>query len=770
MTFSGHRIAPLIGLVILIVACAPGQNRSITDAWKFADLRILSSAGRDEPDLDLISAYTRIVNQDFQIRLDLLDLTLESAADLYIAIDTKPGGTRELPIGAPVSIDWDTLLIFPATGSPSALSADEYLQPEAGQRANDPTRSSAGLIPRISRLPWLDAVIVSINLHYLPASGRGLGLQAFISAPGSDVLSDSIGPFRSDGIPPPRAPVALAFWNTYPAYTSAQALRRWDGAHTGPFGERHGLSVLLHAVRRTRVPVILLDLRRPAALAALDYAGALPLVRELLEDGLLVLPDPLPGSPSFPLFPTGLPGWAPSQALVDVRTAARDFGLPASEILYAPRALPQLFSQYQVVFTSSFQEGVTGNTGDRYFPIPFERVAQPQADREGLSLEIRKTLLDNALRRAVDRDDEPLLILGGSFRDSPFGDPQVANASLSYIAGHPWLEPLTLEQLLGNSMEYDPTVMPGVNFVPNLAAFSPSAVLLALGEPQQEPANVLLNAAWQAAQAVYAPIPPEPFSLPALRSIYSAQVAVLSRAANWARDRQPRDTCLVDPDNDTDPECVLASENVYMMSDIDGGRMLSLFVATESGVHQVIAASTQFVIGTSDPSTWRIDANEGADPGAVHGAFADSDPPWDFYFPSQASNQIDLIPANQELRKRFSLLDRGVRVEYRNTGPVTIQIPIALDPWIRFTPSWGDKYHGEYLPDGYRWKLNDGPAVEIHTNGRIRIMPFNDLKSKLAAPEDPNFAYPRSYFLPFPTLLVEIKSARDFFVEIKLEE
>jgi hypothetical protein len=312
--------------------------------------------------------------------------------------------------------------------------------------------------------------------------------------------------------------------------------------------------------------------------------------------------------------------------------------------------------------------------------------------------------------------------------------------------------------------------MPGVNFVPNLAAFSPSPVLLSLDDPQEEPSNPLSKAAWQAALAVYAPIPPEPFNLPELRSIYSSQAVVLSRAANWARDRQPRDTCLVDPDRDNDPECILASEDVYIMSGIDGGRLLSMFVATESGIHQVIAPTTQFFIGAGDPSSWLLGAGEGADPGAVHGAFADTNPPWSYYFPSQNSSWIDLTPANQELTKRFSLLGNGVRVDYQNTNPVTVQIPIALDPWMRFTASWGDKYHGEYLPDGYRWKIDPGPTVEIKTNGKIRVLPFNDLKSKLAAPEDPNFAYPRSFFLPFPVLLVEIKSPSDFFVEIKLED
>jgi hypothetical protein len=97
--------------------------------------------------------------------------------------------------------------------------------------------------------------------------------------------------------------VLLAFWNTVPAYTPAQALRRWDGAHTGPYGERHGLHLLLQAVRRSKVPVVLLDLKTPAALSALDFLGKLPQIQNLSTQGLLILPEALPGSPATLISP-----------------------------------------------------------------------------------------------------------------------------------------------------------------------------------------------------------------------------------------------------------------------------------------------------------------------------------------------------------------------------------------------------------------------------------------------------------------------------------
>ena len=48
----------------------------------------------------------------------------------------------------------------------------------------------------------------------------------------------------------------MVFWNTLPSATPAQTLRRWDGAHTGPMGGKHGLSVLLQAAASQGVPLV----------------------------------------------------------------------------------------------------------------------------------------------------------------------------------------------------------------------------------------------------------------------------------------------------------------------------------------------------------------------------------------------------------------------------------------------------------------------------------------------------------------------------------
>ena len=290
----------IILLALLLSACSRRPPQSHTNRWTYADLRLLSAPNVPEPTSDLIAVYTRVTEADLQIRLDFLDLTFETDYDLYLALDTQPGGTESLPLDASPGLAWDALICLPAAGAPQLLTYD----PLTGLSEENPQ-----LLPRIVRDPWNDFVVVSLNRNLiLPRQGDGaivelpphrFAVQAFLTRAGSPLVVDQLGPVRSDDLAPPPAELLLAFWNTFPAYTPAQALRRWDGAHTGPFGGRHGLGALLAAARHAGVPVALLDLKSPRALSALDYIGALPRIRNMQSQHLLILPEALPGFPVY---------------------------------------------------------------------------------------------------------------------------------------------------------------------------------------------------------------------------------------------------------------------------------------------------------------------------------------------------------------------------------------------------------------------------------------------------------------------------------------
>jgi hypothetical protein len=736
-------------------------------SWDYDDLQLLSKYDDRISNGDFIAGYVRIAGSDLQLRFDLLDINPYPMSDFVIALDTAPGGTTQLPIQGNADIKWDSLLVLPAFGNPTAYSSiNQNLTSDASLQEQFQIRED--LIPRIIRLPWQDYILISINRNSIPISANGFAVQAFSTDPDSLIIKDTLGPFRSDTLPPQPAPVLLTFWNTFPAYTPAQSLRRWDGAHTGPFGERHGLSILLNNIKRFGVPVVLLDLRNPFSLSALDYLDQLPLIRKLISRKLVTLPDAVLGSPSFSVFPSGLPDWAMEKYLLYLREVSLQFGLPSSEILFTPLYLDENIGNYSLTIGPDDQTNAT--SPDRFLPFPKQIPVEMQASPDGLPLAIRKALIDNALQINLEGDKYPLLILGGSLPDSSFADPASSAATFSYIANHPWIKALNDTDLRSLSDNVDPQLLPGTTVISPTDKFSPSEALNNIPNPGETVQNPLYSSIWESALSLYAPLPPEPETLSFLRSIYSGQPGIAQVATRWSENPQPRLDCQSDPDYDGIPECILASESQFAIFDLEGGRMLAYFTISDSGIHQIIAPSSQFIVGLGDPSTWILDAGEGADPAGIHGAFVDASPPWDRYNPSINGDKLTFTSPNQEISKSFSLSEDGLLVNYSSSDPIFIQIPIAIDPWKRFSTNWREDYVCESIKNGYSCRVEDGFTVEILSNSPISAHSFIESYKQLQVPEDPNFNYPPGHYLPFPMVLLEINPAETLSVQINFPQ
>lgn len=194
----------------------------------------------------------------------------------------------------------------------------------------------------------------------------------------------------TDGLPP-AAPLALhfVFFNSFePAATPAQALRRWDAAHSGPRGERHGLKGLLDAAEQNAIPLTLLDLKTPFALPALDALGALEQIRRMENTGLLELPAVM---------------YSPNDrdSLALSRFASRFFGLNNS---------PATF--------------VIGSQTPAFAP-------QAELNRAGFPLETRRLLYESLLAR------QPLTF-GGDFQKSTWGTGEYAAPALAWLRARPY--------------------------------------------------------------------------------------------------------------------------------------------------------------------------------------------------------------------------------------------------------------------------------------------------------------------------------------------
>jgi len=777
---AANSVVPVLLILLLfqsisLVACQSTETYSIPDKWVIADLRIFSPDFSEHPNQDIIAAYTRETRSDIQIRLDFLDISDNNKPDIYIALDTQPGGTNDLPLEIKSNIEWDTLILIPADGIPGA-----YLPPIRGRQL-DISQLRANVIPRIAYDPWNDYAIISLNKFGFPEQNQLFKAQVFLTDEGNTQPLDIIGPFQFDDNVKIQAPVLIAFWNVFPSYTPAQAIRRWDGAHTGPYGERHGLNLLLESVKTNKIPITLLDLRAPQAISAIDYIDQLSEIQKLVADRLILLPDPLPdlkffrdGNSYINLDLTETksgfnqsqqPKWLLECAQIDAREVSQKFHLPMSKFLYMPQLSDLPVNGYHTIFSFSRQK----TSPRRLFEtnvilIPSEN-HELQATPQGLSLSTRKELLKNI--RAGTHGTSDFFFLGGSLPETTWGDPESVNAALRYIAEHPWIKPLNADELTAMQLNSEETSVP--HRIPQIKT-SPipqhqDLINLICSDEDDLLINPILAAAWQSYQSMFSPLPPEPEMLQNLRFNYLYQIEYLLDAAEWAEHPTTQVDCSNDKNRDGYTECVLSSDNFYALFDRSGARLKFMFVrlSHEMGfnptVHQIIGPTSQFLVGIGDPSSWNLHTGDASESEGVHGAFSDTRYSWDIYSITEISpGYISFTSPDGILSKSFNFDENRLTVEYKNTPPITVQIPLALDPWIRFTPDWGIRYWENQTTNGWIWGLHDGPQINITSNGIIELHPFTATQDNLAFRENPNFEYPPGHFLPFPIALTEIQS------------
>jgi hypothetical protein len=116
------------------------------------------------------------------------------------------------------------------------------------------------------------------------------------------------------------------------------------------------------------------------------------------------------------------------------------------------------------------------------------------------------------------------------------------------------------------------------------------------------------------------------------------------------------------------------------------------------------------------------------------------------------------------LRKSFRLTQSGLQVDYSTTQPLTVQIPLAIDPETRFYPGWSSRYQASLIPDGWSYGLENGLQVQILTSEKMVVRAFSDSLDMMGQPENPDIDYPAGHLLPFPLALVEIQSQGDFSI------
>jgi hypothetical protein len=371
--------APVLAHSLLIPVKGTARTRglptglsSTAHPWAEA-LRALDPADTTNPAHDITAVYLRSANDMLQIRVDLLDF--QTANDLSLELKI---GDISTPEAAPLTIH------IPSKVNPARITLD----------------------------PLLATVAIDVPLSEIPSRPR-----VDVSTPEEGIPGLTL----DSPVPTQTAPLLLTFHDTFAARFPAEALRSWDGAHTGPRGERHGLKHLLDAAEEYQTPIVLLDLKEPENLSALDAMGVIPYIQQMEQEGTLILPDLKEQGVLF--------GFSPSQ-----------------------------FSYSEILSSSTLAFAFTTDTTHLYRPFFSQTTILPiatgtdstQPTPDGPSLEVRRALLETAL----NPDEKDLLLLGGSLRDSTWGSPDMAGAMLAYFASRPYINILAADDLMNFPVKY----------------------------------------------------------------------------------------------------------------------------------------------------------------------------------------------------------------------------------------------------------------------------------------------------------------------------
>ena len=672
---------------------------------------MLNQKAAASPATDILAVYIRTTDLSADIRVDLLDINPDDKYILKVAL----WDNRDFS-NAPLTI---------------TISSNGATQ-TSGIRAGKPD-----IWPRVIQDFQLDTITVNLN-RFLIGDHIRLDVSSYTTEPLA--LADEVDNIRSDAPPPSQqAPILVAFREVFPVTTPAQALRRWDGAHTGPLGGRHGLKYILQAARQFGVPVALLDLKNPASLAALDFMGAIPELQALDSRGLLILPDVAYGQPATP-------------ALGLSNRAVAGFGLPASQYVYALSAEPAAgenqtaLAGYRAQFLAlADQTHLARSAGRLLIPLPTDHAIE--ATQDGPSLAVRRALIAATL----SADPADLVVLGGNLPQSTWGDPDIAEATFAWITAHPWIRPLASTDILAFPSRVQPVATPVVaSDLPWLEAL------------QSAPENAASLSAWQAYLTLTA-YTPDP-QLQALRKAYLGQVGELLAAADWANKPSARADCQEDLNGDGRAECILANRQFFAILETDGARLTQFFHLDADGPHQWIGPSAQFAVGLSDPSEWHPERGEAADPSVIPGAFTDASDTWTIYTPTIHSDEISFASPDNRLVKTYQLTQNGIKVQYQAPGPVSTRIPLAVDPQQYY--SRPVDYRATRVPHAWTWSLTGGSSMEVRSDASLSAEGFISAIPFLSLSENPNLDYPKGDYLPFPLSLVTIQSEGNFSVEI----
>ena len=748
-------------LVIPVSACTPAEpvttetpppisaSPAFTE-WLYEDLLLLDPIDSSSPDKpDIFAIYYHPADKGWvQIRLDIIgnDWTNYHLRLSTNEVDeiTKPQ-TNQTDLGIRTNL---YLELF-KTGNTWEVTTIHFFE-----------NTLLDLPLLIEENTSTHSLIISLPESYLGKTASPLYLSATIVGPGNELTEVAIAKFGQP-LHVARAPLLLAFWDVLPANTPAQLLQRWDGAHTGPYGSRHGLKHLLAAVEEYEVPVALLDLKDPTSLSGLNLIGQIAYIQQLEDKELLILPET--GFTHPTLF---------TKTEEINKNIANTFGFDLSDFAFGPFFKNNLSDANYFFAELEDPSHILSIEKQQMIPLPYtlwdNNTAQQltETDRNGLTRDTWNKLLNIAL----SSDENDILILGGSLITSPWADSSIAHTGFQDLTNHPWINVLSREELVSLNTEQSMVEFP----CDDLFCSSENAAWTINEDKALDIAFYLPDNAPAASTRVMGTHLLQPTSdtnRQQLQSNYWSQLGHLARAAYWAKNLLLYDSsCDTDIDADNIPECFFVSANTTASFEINDASLITAFHLGGNDITQWVGPTSQIIVGMSDPLFWDLDASTHSDPSVIPGSFIlDTAAPLNYEVSEMDDDHIRFTSTDGAISKDYHFTEDSLTVSVETDQPLSTDLVLALDPQQRFQPGWAENYNiFSQTEDSFCWGAADGKAVCVSWTGGpdIEINTFKDSLDSLSQPLDPNKVYPPGHFLPMSLATVTFSTDKDFTVTL----
>ena len=761
--FSRKTFLLICALLILITAGCTSSTTIGFPYWQNQDLRYIDPIDASTPNSDLIAVEIKSSKPsllspqgELYLRLDFLARSISSSDSIFIFFDTSPGGTNQHPLIGTMSLAWEFYLV---------------IRSNQVQVYNQQHQILSGV--QVAVFHQIDQDYLEIAIHtskrnfFIPDDGR---IQIFVISNSSKQVLDRSDPIAISALPPAPVKVIFVFWDTYSATTPAQALRRWDGAHTGPLGARHGLYNLLRAAQAQNIPFVLLDLKKPISLSALDFSGKLSSILPMAALNQIILPDNLPMDyPFYHSIDTNFLNHFYQHTL-------DEFGFSKSPFLFLnfPINNPNdvKLANYAALFAlSEDTNSIVQNRrfGSNWlFEIP-HGISSPayQPSDDGLAIELKKEIISAAIENNQGKPN--IIAIGGDLPRTTWGDYQIARNALETITQLPWVQVMNAQDLLS----WKRTTAPMIAMEPLTANSTTLGFLPTLHSPELTLSrNLFLDTLF-------------PFDRPTnwykLQNNLTKLLPAYTFVDDWMQQPHPISACPVDISGDGQKDCILANQMLFLWIDPANGGILFVYENKNGQLHQIIAPGFTLTNGQTDPSQWDFSKGIYIEKRPDNIALQD-EPPYPLFEIGENSiifRDISGVDHLQNHRtKLIQIKQNQLEIIYNHPVGHLLTIPLNLDPWHRFEKGWVNNYKicqtnsfnsGNTLCLSYQSDHSSSNLIvqvtavtpvnhDLSPKQTISLSmdTFKDTLSRFSRTEDPNQDKPFGHFLPFPMSLIRI--------------